>query len=241
MANKSKLIVALDLETIDEAREMWRRLRGMVGMFKIGSQLFTHAGPSIVQEIVEAGERVFLDLKFHDIPNTVAAASAEATRLGVSLLNVHALGGGEMMRRAAEAVRNVSVRENMLRPNLIAVTVLTSSDELTLKETGYESSPKTQVARLAELAAVCGLDGVVASGHEIQTVRACVPRKGFLIVTPGVRITSVGSPVTDDDQKRVMTPNDAIRAGADFIVVGRPITQAPDPARAAHEIVEQIG
>ncbi len=232
-----KLIVALDVETAEAAREMAARLRGLAGMFKIGSQLFTHAGPRIVREIVESGERVFLDLKFHDIPHTVARASAEAVRLGVSLFNVHALGGGEMMRRAAEAVNETSVHETLPRPRTIAVTVLTSADARTLREIGIESSTETQVLRLARLAAACGLDGVVASPHEIEMVRTGVARKDFLVVTPGVRI---GGEIAGDDQKRVMTPGDAIRAGADYIVVGRPITQAGDPARAAQEIVEQM-
>jgi orotidine-5'-phosphate decarboxylase len=233
---RNRLIVALDVETIEAARGLVNRLLGMVGMFKIGSQLFTHAGPRLVREIVEIGEQVFLDLKFHDIPNTVAAASAEAVRLGISLFNVHALGGGEMMRRTAEAVNETAARENLPRPRALAVTVLTSSDEETLKEVGIEFSADAQAVRLARLAASCGLDGVVASPHEVIAVRNSVERENFLIVTPGVRSTAV----PDDDQRRVMTPGEAVEAGADYIVVGRPITQAENPERAAREILEQI-
>lgn len=234
---KDKLIVALDVETAHAAREAVACLRGLVGMFKIGSQLFTASGPDLVREITKAGERVFLDLKFHDIPNTVAAASAEVVRLGVSLFNIHALGGGEMMRRAVEAVNETAARENLPRPHLIAVTVLTSADNQTLAEVGIESSVETQATKLACLAAVCGLDGIVASPHEIKSVRASVSQQNFLIVTPGVR---VGSLTTHDDQKRVMTPGEAIGAGADYIVVGRPILNANDPAKAARAILEEM-
>jgi len=232
---KEKLIVALDVETAREARELFSRLRGMAGMFKIGSQLFTAAGPDIVREIVKAGERVFLDLKFHDIPNTVAAASREAARLGVSLFNIHASGGSEMMKRAAEAAE-VAAREGFARPRVIAVTVLTSADVTTLAEVGVNSSPEQQATALAQLAATCGLDGVVASPHEIAPVRDAIPREDFLIVTPGVRPSNVAH----NDQKRVMTPAEAVRAGASYIVIGRAILNAPDPARAAAEIVEEM-
>ncbi len=236
-AIESKLIVALDVEMAHAAREAVARLHGLVGMFKIGSQLFTASGPNIVREIVEAGEHVFLDLKFHDIPNTVAAASAEAVRLGVSIFNVHALGGGEMMRRAAEATYEIAAREGLPRPRLIAVTVLTSTDNQTLAEVGIESSAEAQATKLAGLAAACGLDGVVASPHEIKSVRGNVSSHNFLIVTPGVRVHSL---TTRDDQKRVMTPGEAINAGADYIVVGRPIMNANDPAEAARQILDEM-
>lgn len=233
---RDKLIVALDVETEERAREIFTSLRGQAGMFKIGSQLFTAAGPRIVREIVAAGERVFLDLKFHDIPNTVAAASRAAARLGVALFNVHASGGGEMMRRAAEATAEVCAREGLARPRVIAVTVLTSSDRATLTETGIAASAAEHVASLAWLAAASGLDGVVASPHEIQLVRETVGREDFVIVTPGVRPARVAH----DDQKRVMTPAEAIRAGADYLVVGRAVLDAPDPARAVAEIVGEM-
>lgn len=231
-----KLIIALDVETEERAREIFTSLRGQAGMFKIGSQLFTAAGPRIVREIVAAGARVFLDLKFHDIPNTVAAASREAARLGVALFNVHAAGGSEMMRRAAEATAEVSAREGLARPRVIAVTVLTSSDRATLAEMGIAASEAEHVASLARLAARSGLDGVVASPHEIRLVRETVERDDFLIVAPGVRPAHVAN----DDQKRVMIPAEAIRAGADYLVVGRAVLNAPDPSRAVAEIVGEM-
>ena len=234
---KEKLIVALDVESVREARRVFEELRGVAGMFKVGSQLFTSAGPEFVRELVAAGASVFLDLKFHDIPNTVAAASREAVRLGVSLFNVHAAGGGGMMRAAADAVNEEAARLGIAKPRLIAVTVLTSADAYTLEETGVAApSVEAQVERLARLAGESGLDGVVASPHEIATVRAAVARPDFIVVTPGVRPFASAH----DDQKRVMTPSEAKRAGADYIVVGRVILNAPDPARAAHEIIEEM-
>jgi len=234
---KEKLIVALDVETVGEARELFVKLREHAGMFKIGSQLFTAAGPGFVREIVRDDGRVFLDLKFHDIPNTVAAASREAVRLGVSIFNVHAAGGGEMMRRAGEATIEAAAKEGITKPHLIAVTVLTSSTAATLAEIGVAaSSMEAQVTTLAQLADKSGLDGVVASPHEIAPVRKAVARTGFLIVTPGVRPAGI----THDDQKRVMTPTEAVATGADYIVVGRAILKASDPARAAEEIVHQM-
>ena len=168
---KDKLIVALDVETVDEAREIVAALRGLVGMFKIGPYLFTSAGPSLVREIVKAGERVFLDLKFHDIPAVVAAAGREAARLGVSLFTVHASGGSEMMRRVSESVSTTVEREGGERTRVLGVTVLTSSDAATLKEIGIRSSIEEQVAALAHLAENSGLDGVVASPREILLTR----------------------------------------------------------------------
>lgn len=232
----NKLIIALDVETAGEARKLFSLLGVQAGMFKIGSQLFTAAGPEFVREITGAGGRVFLDLKFHDIPNTVASACREAVRLGVSLFNVHAAGGGEMMRRAAEATNEMAERENLPRPKLIAVTVLTSANAGVLSEIGVASELEAQVKRLAELAAAHGLDGVVASPHEIAAVRSVVKRNDFLLVTPGVRPATAAH----DDQRRVMTPGEAVRAGADYIVVGRAILNAPDPERAAREIVEEM-
>lgn len=236
-AVREKLIVALDVESADEARRMFDALRDMAGMFKIGSRLFTASGPAIVRELVAAGGRVFLDLKFHDIPDVVAAACGAAAQLGVSLLTIHAAGGGEMMRRATAACAEAAARAGVARPAVVAVTVLTSSNEATLAEAGVEvSSTVEQVLKLARLAESCGADGVVASPHEIAPVREAVRRRGFIIVTPGVRPRDAAH----DDQKRVMTPGEAIGAGADFLVVGRSILRAPDPRRAAQAIIEEM-
>ncbi|MCA1556010.1 MAG: orotidine-5'-phosphate decarboxylase [Acidobacteria bacterium] len=232
----NKLIIALDVETAGEARKLFSLLGAQAGMFKVGSQLFAAAGPDFVREIVTKGGRVFLDLKFHDIPNTVASACREAVRLRVSLFNVHAAGGGEMMRRAADATAETAGSEGIEKPNLIAVTVLTSANAATLHETGIASEVEAQVKMLAVLAAASGMDGVVASPHEIASIRSVVSREKFLLVTPGVRPASSAH----DDQKRVMTPAEAVRAGADYIVVGRTILNALDPLRAAREIVEEM-
>lgn len=233
---KNKLIVALDVETAREALNLFSALKDVAGMFKIGSQLFTAEGPNLVREIVKAGGRVFLDLKFHDIPNTVAAAGLEATRLGVSIFNVHACGGSEMMRRTVETVAAVAERESLRRPQVIAVTVLTSADDSVLAEAGFSSKTAEQAARMARLANAAGLDGVVASPHEVKLIRETVGRDDFIIVTPGVR----PSGLDHDDQRRVMTPAEAVRAGADYLVVGRAILTAPDPAQAAHRMIAEM-
>jgi orotidine-5'-phosphate decarboxylase len=230
----NKLIVALDVETASEACRLVKALHGIVGMFKIGSQLFTAAGPTLVREIVDSGERVFLDLKFHDIPNTVAAAGVAATRLGVSMFNVHAAGGSEMMRRTTDSVAECAASEGIPRPLILAVTVLTSADRATLAEIGFGLEPATLVQRLALLAEASGPDGVVASPQEVGIVRSVVKKADFLVVTPGVRPS--GSVLFD--QKRVSTPREAVLAGADYIVVGRAILEAPDPAQAAQQIIE---
>jgi orotidine-5'-phosphate decarboxylase len=235
-AKNSKLIVALDVETASEARRLVNTLRGLVGMFKVGSQLFTASGPTLVREIIDSGERVFLDLKFHDIPNTVAAAGVEATRLGVSIFNLHATGGSEMMRRTVSTVAECAASEGLPRPLIIAVTVLTSADAGTLAEVGYSLDPAVLVPRLALLAEASGMDGVVASPREVGIVRSVVKKSDFLVVTPGVRPT--GSALLD--QKRVTTPREAVQAGADYIVVGRPILEAPDPAQAAQKIIDEL-
>jgi orotidine-5'-phosphate decarboxylase len=235
-AAKNKLIVALDVETAREALNLFAALKDVAGMFKIGSQLFTSAGPGLVREIVADGGRVFLDLKFHDIPNTVAAAGVEAARLGVSIFDVHACGGSEMMRRTAEAVAETSAREGITRPLIISITVLTSMDDSTLAEAGFSSSTTEQVGRMARLADAAGLDGIVASPQEVKLVRETVERQDFVIVAPGVR--PIGGAM--DDQRRVMTPAEAVRAGADYLVVGRPILKASDPALAANQIIEEM-
>lgn len=232
----NRLIVALDVENVQKARELFRALRGMVGMFKVGSQLFTAAGPALVREIVNSGEHVFLDLKFHDIPNTVAAAGVEAARLGVSIFNLHAAGGSEMMRRTANSVAECAASEGITRPLIIAVTVLTSADANTLAEVGSGFDPAVLVPQLALLAEASGMDGIVASAREVGIVRSAVKKPDFIVVTPGVRPT--GSLLLD--QKRVTTPREAMIAGADYIVVGRPILEAPDPAQAAQQIVDEL-
>lgn len=233
---KNKLIVALDVETASGALNLFSALKDVAGMFKIGSQLFTSEGPDIVREIVGAGGRVFLDLKFHDIPNTVAAAGVEAARLGVSIFDVHACGGSEMMRRTREAVAESAEREGIKCPLIIGITVLTSMDDSTLAEVGVSSSMNEQVVRMAQLADAAGLDGIVASPHEVKLVREAIMRPGFVVVAPGVRPAGVAS----DDQRRVMTPAEAISAGADYLVVGRAILKASDPALAARQIIEEM-
>jgi|ERR1051325_1858070 orotidine-5'-phosphate decarboxylase len=232
----NKLIVALDVDTAQKARELVAALRGVAGMFKIGSQLFTAAGPDLVREIISSGERIFLDLKYHDIPNTVAQAGVEATRLGVSIFNLHAAGGSEMMRRTAEAVSTCAETERITKPFVIAVTVLTSANDAALREVGHNATAIEMVPRLASLAEESGMDGVVASPQEIAAVRSVVKSAEFVIVTPGIRPNGAGL----SDQKRVTTPREAILAGADYIVVGRPILEARDPAQAAQQILEEM-
>ncbi len=232
-----RLIVALDVDSAAEARNVVAELAGMVSTFKIGLQLFSAAGPSFVRELVNVGTRIFLDLKFHDIPNTVAKAGIEAARMGVWMFNVHASGGGEMMRAVGGEVAEFCAREDRQRPHITAVTVLTSSDTTTLSEIGTDPDVDGQVARLARLAAGSGLDGVVASAREIRLIRGAVEDRRFLIVTPGIRAVSA----TKADQRRVMTPGAAIAAGTDHLVVGRPILDAADRAGAARRILDEIG
>jgi len=236
MKMKNKLIVALDVSNAHEAQRLVDELRGIAGMFKIGSQLFTAIGPAFVRDIVNSGERVFLDLKFHDIPNTVAAAGVEAARMGVAIFNVHAAGGSEMMRRTAGAVAEAAQAEGLTKPAIIAVTVLTSADELTLAEVGWNSKAEDLVRRLSLLTAAAGLDGVVASPREVGIVRSAVTTPEFIVVTPGVRPAGAAH----GDQSRVTTPAEAIAAGADYLVIGRPIIGAPDPAKAALQIIEEM-
>jgi orotidine-5'-phosphate decarboxylase len=230
---KDRIIVALDVPTAAQARDIVAELDGIVDAFKVGPQLFTAAGPEFVRELVHAGHRVFLDLKFHDIPNTVANAAVEATRLGVWMLNVHTLGGSEMMRRAADAVRSTSDAEGIRRPLIIGVTILTSSNDEALNEVGIDSNASDQVVKLAGLADACGLDGVVASALEARPIRTAVSRPNFVIVTPGIRTA------TNDDQKRVTTVAEAFANSSDYIVVGRPIISAADRAASAKLLIEE--
>lgn len=234
--HKEKIIVALDVETADEARKIIDEIGAEVGAFKIGLQLFTAAGASFVREVVAKNIKLFLDVKFHDIPNTVAKASVEVARLGVWMFNIHALGGSEMMQRTVENVREVCARENLRPPKVIGVTVLTSSNQDTLHEVGIDKEVNSQVVNLARLTAKCGLDGVVASSLEVEAIRQYVGKEDFLIVTPGIRPTFA----TNDDQKRVMTPKEAVRQGADYLVIGRPITHSDNKPAAVRKILEEI-
>ena len=233
---EDRLIVALDVDNARRALELHESLRECVGMFKIGMQLFTAAGPELVRKVVSRGSRVFLDLKYHDIPNTVAMAAVEATRLGVTMFNVHASGGREMMQRAAEAVADVAAREGLSRPIVIGVTLLTSADEKTLQQLGINDQPSGVVRRLAALTKSSGLDGVVASAHELKIIREEVAAENFVIVCPGIR----GAQDATHDQRRSMSCGDAIRAGADYVVVGRPVLNATDPVTAARALQEEI-
>ena len=232
---RERLIVALDLDDLDLATELVRSLAQEVGMFKIGKQLFTHAGPQAVRLIQDLGGEIFLDLKFHDIPNTVAKAAIEATRLGVKMFNVHASGSLEMMRLTVKEVERVSRQQKLRRPIMLGVTVLTSLGQEDLQRLGVEHKIADQVVRLALLTKEAGMDGVVASPHEVADIRhACGQR--FVIVTPGIRPAESQR----NDQQRVMTPADAVRAGVDYIVVGRPILEAQNPVMAARAIVAEM-
>jgi orotidine-5'-phosphate decarboxylase len=235
-----QLLVALDVESRARAVTLADALRGTVGGFKIGSRLFTSEGPSIVRALVEKGDRVFLDLKFHDIPNTVAQAVAAATSLGVWMVNVHASGGTKMMQAARDAARETAVRAGVTPPLVLAVTVLTSMNAAALNEVGIASVPVLdQVTRLAELTRTAGLDGVVASPLETAAIRKRCGRE-FVIVTPGIRGGGGAAATGKDDQERTMGPREAIAAGASYIVVGRPIIAAPDPRAAAELIADEI-
>jgi orotidine-5'-phosphate decarboxylase len=232
---RERLIVALDVDNLEQAKDLVRLLAPEVGMFKIGKQLFTHAGPQAVRLIQDLGGEIFLDLKFHDIPNTVAKAAIEATRLGVRMFNVHASGSLEMMRTTVKEVERVSRQQKLRRPIMLAVTVLTSLGQEDLQRVGVERKVADQVVRLALLTKQAGMDGVVASPHEVADIRAACGRQ-FVIITPGIRPAEANR----DDQQRVMTPGDAVRAGVDYIVVGRPILESKDPVKAARTIVAEM-
>lgn len=231
------ILVALDVATAADARRLADSLGDAVGGLKIGFQLFTSVGPSIVREMVDAGHRVFLDLKFHDIPNTVAGAIAAATDLGVWMVNVHAAGGPAMLTAARDAAAERAAALGKPKPLVIAVTVLTSMDAPTLASVGISRSPLDQVVHLATMAKECGLDGVVASPQETEAIRrAC--GEPFAIVTPGIR-GGAAAVAKSDDQNRVATPAGAIAAGSSYLVVGRPITAAQDPRAAARAILAE--
>lgn len=227
------ILVALDVPSARDALALADTLRGVVGGYKVGSQLFTAEGPDIVRALTMRGDRVFLDLKFHDIPNTVAGAVASACRLGAWMVNVHASGGAAMMRAAKDAADQAAAA-GQARPVVIAVTVLTSMDAATLGTIGISRSPLDQVVHLARMAQDAGLDGVVASPLETAAIReACGP--DFQIVTPGIRGGDAGE--AKNDQSRTMTPGEAVRAGASYLVIGRPITAADAPREAAQRIL----
>jgi orotidine-5'-phosphate decarboxylase len=236
---RSSLIVALDFDSLSSAVKFATQVSDLVGMFKIGSQLFTAAGPQAVKEVAALGCGIFLDLKFHDIPNTVAGAVLSAAAMpGLQLINVHALGGKAMLEAAAQAV-SAGVPMGADRPRLLAVTILTSMDHKSMNSVGISGLPKQRVVKLAKLAKSAGVDGVVASVQEAKAIRKACGRE-FLIVTPGVRPSEKTTKSTRDDQARTATPIEAIRAGADFIVVGRPILAAANPRETAQAIVEEI-
>jgi orotidine-5'-phosphate decarboxylase len=227
---RERLIVALDVSSSPEAQKIVAALGDSVQTYKVGMQLYTAEGPQIVRDLVALGRKVFLDLKYHDIPNTVAAAVREAAQLGVSMLTVHASGGAKMLEAATDAAGGANAALHIL-----AVTVLTSMNETDLRETGVQCPVENQVTRLASMAINAGCAGVVSSARELKSLRAKFG-SAFLAVTPGVR--PAGS--AHGDQARVVTPAEAIAAGATHIVVGRPITGAPNPAHAAEEILKEI-
>jgi len=235
-----RLIVALDVDSQAKALELVAKLKAGVAIFKVGLELFSSAGPGIVKAINAEGGRVFLDLKLHDIPNTAAKAAVSLSRLQPFILNVHALGGYEMMKRTGEAVKEACGNLKCQSPKIIAVTILTGSDENNLKKIGITDNMKSVVLRLAGLAKDAGLDGVVASAEEAAELKKAFG-PDFLVVTPGVRPKCTREVhFGGDDQKRIATPKAAVEAGADYIVVGRPIIEAPDPAEAARKIVSEL-
>ena len=231
MDTETRLIVALDVDEFQKAKKIVQALYPTVKIFKVGSTLFTACGPEIIKAINDKGARVFLDLKFHDIPSTVAGAVESAARHRVYMLTVHAIGGSHMVREAVQAAQ----RAGQVRPQILGVTVLTSMNDNDLKDIGVSRSAEEEVVHLARLAKEAGADGVVASAAEILPLRRALG-KNFIIVTPGIRPS--GS--SRGDQKRVATPAAAIASGADYIVMGRPIIEAADPAGAARQILKEI-
>jgi orotidine-5'-phosphate decarboxylase len=236
MEPRDLIILALDVSGYDDAIEIARKFREHIDIFKVGSELFTSAGPKIVDTINSMGKKVFLDLKFHDIPNTVSKSALATAKLGVFMFNVHTLGGFEMMKQAAQTLGNFSLSKNVEVPKLIGVTILTSIDRSAMQdELGIGAPMSTQVKHLAGLAHKAGLDGVVASPEDAEMIRSRFG-KGFLIVTPGIRPSWAAA----DDQKRTLTPGEALRKGADYLVIGRAITSQPVPLDALKRIEEEI-
>lgn len=232
---REKLIVALDVNYLDEAKQLVHLLSDSVSYYKVGLELFLNTGGKIIEFLKEEDKKIFLDLKFHDIPNTVAEAARWATNLGVDMFNVHASGGREMLEKVNEVVRETAVTNKIAKPAVIAVTILTSFNEADISEVGYEGSIDKAVINLAKLTKEGGLDGVVCSPKEVENIKAeC--GSDFVTVCPGVRpIWAVSG-----DQKRIMTPKDAVKIGADFLVVGRPITKNKNPYEAAMKIIEEM-
>lgn len=236
MPVREKIILALDLSDPDHALRIVDNFSEHVNIFKVGLELFLSGGPEIVRKINKRGKRVFLDLKFHDIPNTVIKAALQATRLGVYMFNVHTSGGFEMMKRCKDALVDLSLKENLERPKIFGVTILTSlSNDMVKNELCVYHSLRTHVKHLSKLAKDSGLDGVVASAQEVRMIREHFG-KGFLIITPGIRAS--WSP--PDDQRRTMTPREAIREGADYIVLGRAVLGHPEPLKAIELITTEI-
>jgi orotidine-5'-phosphate decarboxylase len=231
-----KLIFALDINSYEEALSWIELLSDQVGMFKVGKELFTSVGPKIVESIKQRGQRVFLDLKFHDIPNTVARAGEAAVKLGADMFNIHASGGFKMIRDTVNAVQLYAEKNGRQKPVILAVTVLTSLNDADLAEIGVKKNTKEQVLHLARLAKSAGTAGVVASAQDVAALRADLGDE-FVIVTPGIR--SFKEQVLDD-QKRTLSAAEAVKLGADYIVVGRPIRTAKDPLAACQQIVREI-
>ena len=228
----NRLIVALDVPSLTDAHHLLDQLAPVVTWFKVGLELFNTGGPAVIEAVKQRGAKVFYDSKFHDIPNTVAGAAAQAARMGVDMFNLHASGGSEMMRSALQAASAAAGT----RPRVIAVTVLTSLDQAALDEQlGIKRPMVEQVVHLAQLAQQAGLDGVVASPQEIAAIKQSCG-KSFLVIAPGVRPEWAAA----GDQRRVMTPREAVTAGADYLVVGRPIIKADDPADAARRVIEEM-
>jgi orotidine-5'-phosphate decarboxylase len=232
----SSILIALDVDRIAQADSLVQQLAPFVGGFKVGKQLFVSEGPAAVAPIVDRGLRLFLDLKFHDIPNTVAGAVRAGTRLGAWMMTVHASGGHDMLQAARDAAVDEAAKTGVSRPLIVGVTVLTSLDDARLAAVGAAGGVRDQVKRLAALAQEAGIDGVVASPQEIALIRETCGAD-FAIVTPGIRPASASK----DDQARTMTPREAVQAGASWLVIGRPIAGAADPAAAAAAINAEIG
>ncbi|MBT3393309.1 MAG: orotidine-5'-phosphate decarboxylase [Elusimicrobiaceae bacterium] len=230
---KDRIIVALDVATKEAALNLVKKLSAHVGVFKVGKELFTACGPSIIEDIHKLGGKVFLDLKFHDIPNTVAKAVSQATKLGVYMITLHTSGGSEMLKAAAEAAKQNSIGGKV--PILLGVTILTSLDDDGLKEIGFSCSAEEMVLKLVALSKNNGVSGIVCSAKEVKKLREKFGQD-IILVTPGIRpIWSVSG-----DQKRITTPKDAVDNGTDFMVIGRPITQADDPIKAAKDIAQEL-